>query len=506
MKIDVYSHSFMVSELNERQKKAVAKYCKTLIQYEMVIEDGRKEMQPSKVFASASPDRESFRFHINSKVGFFRTLECEQIPSSEIHIVKHEIDLSDRFKVEFIVKDIFSPRDDQPDIIQRVLAPGNNKVVTAQPGFGKTLVTKHCMIEQGLRTMVCMRGGYIDRWEPDLEKTFKLKRGELYSVRGSKPLIALMEMALDNEPIGHVNLISTNTFVSYLKDFEKEGTASGFPIAPIDFFDKLGIGFGVLDEAHQNPHQVMKMFSYMNIHKFLSLSATLNTRDPFMDNMYQLMFPRAERIEPSNFKTFILVRAIKFNLKNPKAVRYKGFGGAYNHSTFEASLLIAKNKKLFETYVNMIDYYVSTNFIDIYEKGLKAIVFCGTVKMCEILTKWFSKKYPRISSTKYTAKEKMSVLDRADLIFSTVLSAGTAVDIPGLCYSLMTTAIDSQQSNDQTLGRTRELIAPWKHMEPVFHYFVCLDIPSHVKYHENKMEAFKGRVKSHGMEFAPFTP
>lgn len=505
MKIDVYSHSFKVSDLSDRQLKAVEKFCRTLVQFEMEIEQGRREMVAKRTFASASPDRREYRFHINMKIGFFQMMAREQILIKEMEIIKHEALVDERFRVEFVVRDIFAPREDQPDIIERVLSYGNNKIVTAQPGFGKTLVTKHCMIRQQLRTMGFMKSSYIDRWTPDLEKTFKLKGGQLLEVRGSKPLKAIMEMALEGEKIGDVNLVSTETFVTYLKDFEREGFASGYPIAPTDFYNKLGIGFGVLDEAHQNPHQVMKLFAYMHIHKFLSLSATLNTMNGFMDGMYRTMFPVAERIEPANFKVFIRVMAIKFNLKRPKSIRYKGFGGAYNHNTFEASLMTRKNKTMFESYIAMIDYYLDLNYFKDYEKGQKAIVFCGTVNMCTVLTKWFSNKYKDKSFTKYTSKEKMSVIDAADVTFSTVLSAGTAVDIVGLKYSLMTTAIDSQQSNEQTVGRTRVLIAPWTHIDPMFGYFVAMDIPPHVRYHENKKVYFQNRVKSHGSEYAPFS-
>jgi hypothetical protein len=97
----------------------------------------------------------------------------------------------------------------------------------------------------------------------------------------------------------------------------------------------------------------------------------------------------------------------------------------------------------------------------------------------------------------------MSVLERSDIGVSTVLSAGTAVDIKNLRYNLMTTAIDSQQSNEQTLGRTR-LLKDWPDITPRFRYFVCSSIEKHMLYHRNKLDYFKGKVKSHGQEQSPF--
>jgi hypothetical protein len=494
----------MVSELNEREKKAVEQFCKTLIQYEMVIEDGRKEMMAARVFASSTAARTYYRFHINMKVEFFQTMNYCQVNMESMVVVKHDNSIESRFQTDFIVKELHNPRGPQPAIIKHILGEGSNKVVTLQTGQGKTLISKHCINDLGLRTACLMKGGYLDRWSPDLEESFKLRRGELLVIRGSEALKALMEMAIEKEPIGKVNLISTNTFVNYLKEFEKDGLASGFPITPIEFFDKLGIGFGILDEAHQYPHQIMKLFSYMHIHKFLSLSATMDTKDKFVNKMYEIMYPRPDRFNADFYDAFIEVNAIMYQLSNPKAIRCTGFQGAYSHTTFESSLMLGKNKKVLEKYLDMIAYYIETDFVNLMEKGQKAIVFCGTINMCTLLTKHLQKKFPKISVARYVSKDKMSVMDRADLIVSTVLSAGTAIDIPNLRYNLMTTAIDSQQSNEQTLGRTRRLKG-WPDIVPKFRYFVCTSIEKHIKYHLSKIEYFKGKVKSHGQEQAPFT-
>lgn len=503
MRIDVYSHSFAVSQVSDKQRKAVEQFCNGLVQYELKIEDGRREMVKARVFASASEHRKKYHFHINMKVDFFRMMSYHGVRVDEMDIRKHPIEIDDRFRADFKVISLHEPRDPQPAIIEHILSPGSNKIVTLQTGKGKTELTKHCINLQGLRTACFMKGGFIDRWTPDLEESFKFKRGEILEIRGGKSLRAIMEMALDGDPIGNINLISTNTFSDYLKDFEKDGYGSGFPIAPIDFFDRLGIGFGVLDEGHQYPHQIMKLFSHMNIHKFLSLSATLDTKNAFLNKMYETMYPRADRFNAGYYDAFIRVIAIKYNLKNPRAIRYKGFGGAYNHNTFEASLMTRKNKHLLETYINMIGHYLKVNFADVMEKGQKAIVFCGTVNMCTLLTKMLGKLFPQLNVVRYVSKDKMSVMNDADVIVSTVLSAGTAVDIKNLRYNLMTTAIDSQQSNEQTLGRTRRL-RDWPEITPLFQYFVCIDIDKHVRYHENKEEFFRGKVLAHLSEFAPF--
>lgn len=505
MKIDVYSHCFVVSDLNERQLKAVTTFAEFFVEYEITFENGRREKLAKRAFAVGNVHKRVYRFHINAKGLFFKTMGIEQIPVSEMRICKHEFELDDSFKVTFRPTDnLHTPRDDQPDIINKILADGSNKVVTAQPGFGKTLVTFHVMNQLQLRTAAFMKSSYLERWEPDLEKTFDIRKKELLIVRGGGPLRNLMEMALDGDTIGNMNIISINTFSKYINEFEANGHRSGYPIAPIEFFQKMKIGLGVLDEAHQNPHQIMRMFCHMHAHKFLSLTGTPNSSNSFINAVMRMMFPVAERICPEFYKPIVNVTGIKYSASNPRALRYKGRGGAYSHLVFEQNLMTSKNRKLLEIYFNMIHFYVEREYILVREEGQKAIVFCATVKLCTALMKWFQRKYPNLKIVKYTADDDMVVMDTADIIFSTVLSAGTAVDIKGLRYNLMTTVVDSQQSNEQTLGRTRPL-SGWPHIDPVFHYFICLAIEKTVKYHNNKLEFFAGKVKSHGVEYAPFS-
>lgn len=505
MRIDVFSHSFMVTELSPKELVATKNFMRGLIQYEPVVNDGRKEMIPARVFASSPEDRRYFRMHINLLKSFQERLVYDGISLRDVVTQTHIFQVPDDARVEHIVKHLYNPRDTQPEIIEYIKDDGDNKVVTLQPGGGKTLIAKHCIADFGVRTAGIMRGSFIDRWVPDLEETFEFKRGELLVIRGSGSLTALMEMALEGDLIAKVIMISINTFTNYLKDYESNnGPTEQYPIPPGIFFEKLGIPFGIFDEAHQFPHQVMKMFSYMHIYKFLSLSATLNTQDKFMNSMYEVMYPRSIRFDGGKFNAFVVAASIRYSLNKPNSIRCKGFQGAYSHTAFEASLMLGKNKKLLENYLALINWCVKENFVDVMEKGQKAIVFCGTINFCTMVQKHLQKLYPRLKVVRYVSKDKMSVMDNADIIVSTVLSAGTAVDIVGLRYNLLTTAIDSQQSNEQTMGRTR-VLKDWPGTDVVFHYFVCDGIDKHMRYDQNKREYFRGRVKSHGTVMAPIS-
>lgn len=366
-----------------------------------------------------------------------------------------------------------------------------------------TFLTKYCMNELSVRTVCFMKSSYIDRWIPDMEKTFNFKRGEILNISGSKSLSALMYMALNGE-LAKVKLIfiSTNTYTKSINEYEQYGVTERFPIPPGEFFSTLNIGMAVLDEGHQFPHQIMKLFCYTHVPKFVTLSATLDTMDAFMTKIYELMYPRNERCNGDYYDVYINVCAIKYQLNRPKALRWKGFGGAYNHNTFEASLMQGKNRVELKNYLDLIKWVVDDKFVKVMEKGQKMLVFCGTVKLCTLVQKFLQKVFPQLTVGRYVSGDKMTVFDHSDLVVSTVLSAGTAVDIPNLRLSLMTTAIDSQQSNEQTLGRTRRMIG-WPELTPEFLYFCCTSIDKHIRYHTNKEEFFRGKVLYHGVEQAP---
>ena len=76
-----------------------------------------------------------------------------------------------------------------------------------------------------------------------------------------------------------------------------------------------------------------------------------------------------------------------------------------------------------------------------------------------------------------------------------VLSAGTAVDKYGLTDVFMSTSIDSIQSNEQAMGRLREL-RQWPDMTPRFHYFFAGNIEKQVMYHERKKKLFEHKAKN----------
>jgi hypothetical protein len=398
---------------------------------------------------------------------------------------------------------MFPPRERQVGIIEYVLDDQNPKwdpiikMVTLQTGGGKTYVAQYCMNKLELRTAIHFKGGYVSRWKDDLEETFKFKRGEFLIVRGGKDMIALQQMALDGDLDKlQVVIITAGTMREYLKNYEESnGNSKLYPIKPIDFYPKTGIGFRVTDELHQEFHNNYRIDLYTHTYKTLGLSATMVSSDAFKNRMYDVGYPTQQRHDGGGYNVYIGVTAILYHMDPEVRIKFMGAQG-YSHTTFEESVM--RHKGLLKSYLKIIDHAIYNRFVSVREEGQKALVFFARVDLCTLFVERLRKMYPELNVVRYVGSEGDSYeeLLEADIGVTTIGSGGTAIDIKNLRCSFMSTAIDSRQSNEQVLGRTRPLIG-WPDVTPEFIYFGCLEIEQHCKYHRNKLEFFKGKVVSH---------
>lgn len=170
MKIDVYSHSFMITKALPAEKKIIDDFCRGLVQWEMVMKDGVKSYRAAKVFASANPSRTYYRLHINSLKPFLAHLSYNQVRESEYEVQHHPAVFETRHRVKFDVLELQTPRDPQPAIIEHVCNEGTNKIVTLQTGKGKSLADE---------TLVKVPSGW--------KKIGKLKPEEWVIARDGKP-------------------------------------------------------------------------------------------------------------------------------------------------------------------------------------------------------------------------------------------------------------------------------------------------------------------------------
>lgn len=495
--------------MSRDERIAIQNYVsRNLTSKKMSYENGRKHWVPDKEFFSHNEYNDYARFHINLANEFIKAMLFYQIPKENIKVTRYTPVADDRFKIELELIKLWTPKEHQVKCIDHIQAPGYNKIINLQAGGGKTEISKHCMLATQLRTAGIMKSSYIDRWIPDMEDSFVYKKGELLEIAGGAAMNSIMESALDGEYPAKTLFFSTKTLSLYLESFEKYGVTDQYPIAPIDFFHKLGIGLGILDEAHQFTHAIMKFFTYLHVHKFVNLSGTLDTQDPFKTRIREIMFPAAQRFTADYYNVYIVVTAAMYQLKRASTIRCTGYGGAYNHTKFEETLMLGKNREMLKAYLEIIAHYVEQKYVSVREQGQKYLVFCATIKMCQMVVKYLAKRWPHLNIGVYVSTEKKKVKDAvlsdADCIVSTVLSCGTAVDVPNLRGSLLTINLDSQESNEQAMLRTRPL-RDWPDVDAEFTYLICTALEKHLMYHENKKQFFKGKIKSHVVDHCPIS-
>lgn len=512
MKIDVYSHAIKVSDVTtERDLQAMLSFCKPLIEYGFEKKGKKFIPKGMRTFAAATRNRKEFSFHRNQLASLKHHLfQGHGYAEHLVPITHHPLPFDTLPKVEFAVRRMFPPRERQVGIIEYVLDTENPKwdpiikMATLQTGGGKTYIAQYCMNELGWRTVIHFKGGYVERWKTDLEETFEFKRGEFLIVRGSKDMIALQQMALEGILHAKVIIITSATMRDYIKNYEEaNGHSKVYPIAPIDFYPKLGIGFRVTDELHQEFHNNYRIDLYTHLPRSLGLSATMTSSDAFKNRMYDIAYPVQQRHDGGGYHVYIAVTAILYHMDPDVKIRFMGAQG-YSHTTFEESIM--RHKGLLKNYLKIIDHAIYNRFVSVREDGQKALVFFARVDLCTLMTERLRKLYPELNIVRYVGSEGDSYEDilEADITVSTIGSAGTAIDIKNLRSTFMSTAIDSRQSNEQVLGRTRPL-KDWPDITPEFIYFGCLEIEQHCKYHRNKKDFFHGKVLSHSEFISRYT-
>lgn len=497
IRIDVFSHNVKVYGFSYRGKEALLDYCRGMAQYGLSkVAHNRFVRVMLRVFAASTADRSEFRFQKSQLEDLLRHLNFHGFTSAEIEINVREV--LPGVPADMRMHKHILLRDYQVPIVEFLVFPAPVKVVTLQTGKGKTLCALKACAEIGKRTFLVIKGMYVEKWVSDVREAYQLKAGELIVVRGSAQLKDLMALAEAGELDCKFIICTNKTLYNYLEDYEKfkkDITTLGFPFMPEEFFEKLGVGVRLIDEVHQDFHLNFRLDLYTNVETTINLSATLESDDPFMNRMYEVAFPMKSRFQGAVYDKYIAVKALVYTMNNPNKIRWKAKGrGSYSHIMFEESLM--KDKALLARYLEMITIVVENSYIVKREDGQKMLIFAASVQLCGIIAEHLASKWPSLAINRYVSEDNYEVLLSSDIAVSTLKSAGTAVDIPGLMICLMTDALGSKQGNSQALGRLR-VLKDWPGITPEFLYLVCRDIPKHIEYHERKVENFSDKVLSH---------
>ena len=341
---------------------------------------------------------------------------------------------------------------------------------------------------------------YIKRWLPELygeDRILDMTTDDVIVIQGSASLKKVIQYALEGD-LEYKFIVASNRtiqmFLRHYEEFGEDGCIHTYGCTPQKFCEILGIGVRMVDEVHLDFHLNFKMDLYFHVPKIIEMTGTLVSDNKVVSRMYKVKYPASARTNPGVVSRHVTLKALFYGLNDPNSVRYLQ-RRMYSQTTFEESLM--RKPKLLKNYLKIIETVAEEYYVKNRVEGTKMLIFAARVDMCKIIRDHLQNRWPELKVRKYTSGDSYTEsLLGADIAVSTLGSAGTAVDIPGLAVAFSTTSVDNIQANVQALGRLRALRG-FPGVEAIFLYLVCTDIPQQVKYHENKTAKLRSRVKTH---------
>lgn len=517
MTVVVASHFFKVLVSTDEEYSLVLRYTKEFT----TVEKDRQGIPIPTVFAVVNKIDNEFRFHINTYSGFISFLTANGINTDMYTVITLPVNYGVDSKIK--MHDKYKPREHQIPIIDYFLTHTaktgyytnqlmKQNFIGIQTGEGKTLTSSFCAVELGKRILICVRPLFMKKWAEDIFDIFKVKKSETLSVQGSGQLKGLLSIAKRPEFKNvKIILVSLPTMRNWFKAYELLGTQgcreSGYDCDPDQFYEHIGAGLRIIDEVHIDFHFNFIHDLYTNVNKGISLSATLLNLDPFMEKMYNIAYPRVDRYNGGELRKYSKSFAVMYDFKFNRRINIKDFGSnSYSHIAFEKSIMYKNNIGLLTNYCGMIYDILNIKFLPTFKKGMKAVVYAASKKMCTQIADFLKQQLPDMDVRRYLGKDPKepgiedpyeNLLD-ADIRVTTIQSGGTGHDIKGLTDVILTNCIQSIQQNIQVFGRLREI----PDGETRFYYLTCYSIDKQMNYHFDKIKMLKERARS--FEILPY--
>lgn len=495
--IDKYSHYFRVLPVSAMARRAVVDYMSTLIEHTLTKKRGRWSMTPDCVYAAKDVTRGRYHLHINGYEEFLLHLEKYRITTDTILVVEHE--LYKPVKVDLKLLPKWVAREVQRPVIEYCTTADIQAAVTAVTGGGKTFMLMAAAAARGERFAVRAPGGMSSQWEKAFKDYLGLKKedGEYVMCNGAKALRKLIKEVRTTDK--HKNLkaafISNGAIrdlIKFMDTPEHDGECGGL-FHPASLCETLGLGLVGVDEAHKEMHSNFVADLYTHCPLRVALTATLIPRDAFSAKKYELYLPQRTRRDLGKLHVYVDLTEVLYNLAKPDKFRRVIKQSVYSHNEFERTIM--QDKETLHRYLDALYKYVISTWLGERVYETKAIFYCGLVDMGTAFTQYFAKRLPDMRVVQYNAGDPYDVLLDNDLIFSTAIKAGTAVDIPHLSRVYNAISIDAPNTLVQIVGRLRyheHLVQDGFH----FHQFCCLDIPKQMGYKANRKTLLTPRVKS----------
>lgn len=356
-----------------------------------------------------------------------------------------------------------------------------------------TFISLHAIAQLKQRLAIVILPVFVEKWVSDIATIHEANTKDVMVIQGSKAMASLIDLAKSGSLDNKYYIFSNKTLQLYINHYETNSPEciEMYGASPLELMPLLGIGTMLIDESHMHFHSIFKILLYSNVKFQIGLSATLMSEDPVVSRVYKIVYPSDCVYGDSMIKKYIDVYPVAYPMSKryDSLIKTTNYGSnVYSHTAFEQSIL--RKKFLVDIYTNIIKMTVNDYYIYDYKEKDKLLIFVATVKLATHLTAVFKDVYDDKAVNRYCEDDPYENLMTSDIIVSTVISAGTAVDVPNLRVVIQTVCISSPVSNIQSLGRLREL----KDRDTKFCYLYCSNIVKHKQYHMKRVDLFKDRV------------
>jgi len=499
LRVHVRTHHILIRDIALRARPALLELVRRYSEFgSQRLPNGRYVKIHVRTYAARTQDWQELRFHINQLPALKEVLKKHQIEGDMVEYITTPT--YEPTRVELRILDKWQPRDYQLPVLEFMntrnppppFPQGYTaaKLVAIQTGKGKSFCGMNSMSHYGARAWINIKPMYIEKWIEDVLKTYDITEDDIRVVQGGAAMMKLLDDALNDSITEKIIITSNKTYQNYLKMYELFSyklADHGYAFPPDQFCEACGIGFRLIDEVHQDFHLNFKVDLYTHGPVSISLSATLTSYQSFMEQMYEIAYPREVRYDKMEYHKYVSARSLIWGLQFPQKVKYKN-GGSYSHNVFEQSIL--KYKGMTSNYLEMMRSTINIDFMQDRREGDRCLIFCASIDMCTVVTDYMKAQYPNLDVRRYVEKDPYENAMEPDIIVSTMLSAGTALDIPNLRMVFMTTCMQSKQGNIQGFGRLRFI----EGVKLRFVYTACESIPKQMAYHEEKKTLLRDRA------------
>lgn len=480
--------NFRVKCNNKYFEKYVKVLCSDLVSLKMEFDKIRKRViqVPDKEFYYIENDEYSFPPSAVNRL-LVQLGSSEGLELKDLDIKFNYENKGKEAKLKF--RENLIPRDYQEAYIEELTKnPTDIKLVDLQTGKGKTFIAMNAICRINKKVAIIILAMYIPKWIEDIKKYTYTKEDRIYIIKGLKSWLELMEMT-DKELEKYDYFIFSTITLTLIFDAHTE---NAYKYSLREMFNRLGIGVVLSDETHQHYHIFFKAMMVFDVPKIIALSATLDSSDKRQRFLFYTLFPKKDRISNIiKYDKYIDLIIYNYRLRNPNKIKHLTNQG-YSQIMFEQNIM--KFMTYLIDYKNMILQIIKEDYIARRKKGEKILIFCGTVAMCKYLKQQAKKEFhkEKLDIRTYLMENEYSDIMEADICFSTVISSGTAIDIPNLITVIQTSIIGSLQQNIQALGRLRRI----PDRDTRYYLLVCDNLERQRLIHRKRMNIIRSLVQS----------